>query len=373
MADLADLKQRHDLLYRSLLTRAVAKPAGLDAADKAELVRQMDELLHDLQNAPTQDMSVETYDWLSTALINWQAASATILEEPREVAIPHPPGALRFERSQRFLSDNEIEAFLSEKARQLSLARKAGELTAQLERIAAVGSSRKAIAEDWRGAKAYFAYQIISGERSLTRQLTAGSFHHFADVWMDEVKEVWAFLLWKGRGSPDSADPDRDYLQACRELGNRLRAGASEKVPAADFLEAEDLLRREYLVKGRVVIVEPRPVAGDEERSRPAIGPGERMWALVCDKAARWAQWAGQGNPEDHWRMADRQVRDFYGSIIPAVKERDRSSTERVLRALYGCERIVTALEAALAVYFLDGQLVAELLERTPPAASSRR
>jgi len=359
MPDLTRLQQRHDHLYRKILSTAAEKPNQI-TAERARWVREMDELLGLLQAVPTEGMSASTYDWLTTALINWQVASAAILDEPREVRLPQSPETLLRDRSDRVLSDEEVEKLLGQQAHHLSLVRRARELTEQLDRISAEGSSDEALAQDWRGARVFLAYELLSGQRSFSRELTSRSFRHLVDIWLTEVKSAWAFVLWKERGSPLWDNPDADYLQACHDFESRLREPASSKAQLADFAEAEEFLRRVYLSNGdRVRIESPN----QEETTATEPGLTESAWSLVRRKAERWAELTGHWDPDDNWRVADNQVRDFYDNITAAVRDRDRSSTERVVRAVVDREGIANALEAALAVSFLDGEMVREILE----------
>src|SRR5271157_4121103 len=60
-------------------------------------------------------------------------------------------------------------------------------------------------------------------------------------------------------------------------------------------------------------------------------------------------------------------VRLFYENIIPAVVEKDRLSVLRVLKAFQyskapeNCWRVINCFEAALAIYFLDREIIESL------------
>jgi hypothetical protein len=84
-------------------------------------------------------------------------------------------------------------------------------------------------------------------------------------------------------------------------------------------------------------------------------------------KAARL--WQRHGGPdEENWAEAESYMKAYYENIVPAVVEAKaadrRPHAERVLGALARYEDIVSGLEAAIAVYFLDGDLMRELAPR---------
>lgn len=344
---LADLLERDsDLQARLRDAQAAGELTGSSRTLK-EMNRVLDVLLADMAELDVDELTLDEYERLTGSLMRWQAASSAALQQPREISMPAPPAG-GYGRIDTVLDPNQIQSWLDDRALYQSKVRTAAWLLTQVERLAAEGSSDEERADDWHQAQVYLALKVLDGTHPLPGRWTSDAYHHLESVWLDEVRRLLAYLLWKEEGEPLWGDGLSHYYGAC----DRIRTGLKElsKGSDADFEEVRTYLRKEYLVS-----------AGPRDRSAVDDRPGSSGNELIARKAQRlWEVGQGDGERLD-WARATSYVKTFYESIIPAVLDGDPECRRRVLNAVglddtdrdHWRHTIVNAFEAAVTLYFL--------------------
>lgn len=256
---------------------------------------------------------------------------------------------VREQRSQDLdsgpLSVEEVHEALREKATFQSLRRRARQQIEELERLSRRVSSPEDELEDWHRATVHFAYEVLRGEIQLPR-LSAASFGHLEDVWLDEVKLVWAYFHWKSRAEPLWEDT-HDYFTAERLLRESLLGRKEKRLAPRAFEEVKAYVEREYLVNGYVV--------------SPPEGKGE---TLIAAKARRLSMSRPPASSEEErrraehadWLKAEAYVRDFYEGIVGVgLDAPGEPASRRVGRAFADNENIANTFEAAIGGYYVSG------------------
>lgn len=334
-ATLLRLKQENEALYDEFLEGHTNGSLD-DKATRDRFNARVDSLLASLKELDTSRLSISEYRWLSSVLLRWQSASV-LLKKPRYIEIPPPPSEPPT-RAARVWTQEEIESWLRDKSYEAAKVRRRADLVDQLEREVRELSSDEARLQDWHQAKVHFAREVLLGRIDFS-QTTAGAYLHLEEVWLDEVKDLMAYFLWKERGSPSPGDPDADYREACSLLDQRLREGSTRCTPT-DFAEARAYLEKHFLTDGKLDLA-------------------KRAHALVESKAQRL--WQAQGSYDElrNWATAETYARAFYENVVPAVLQKDKDSTRAVVEALQGSpscptHRIANCFEMAVAITFLD-------------------
>lgn len=196
---------------------------------------------------------------------------------------------------------------------------------------------------DWHSAETYFALDVLRGRVNMARHFASASYPYLEHVWLDDVKQLRAYLIWKQGNGVGEERAHGCYMKACEELNGILfnpciKAGLPEFLPITEYI-SNNLLHR-----------------GELDCGKPATR------ALIQKKA--WCVWRCTGKSDErekqNWEEAEQYVRRFYGNIVPAVEKRDPASIQRVLEALktgHGLGyryHVVNCFEAALLIYFLD-------------------
>ncbi len=201
---------------------------------------------------------------------------------------------------------------------------------------------------DWCSAETYFASDVLRGRVDMTRQFSPHYYVYLEKVWLDQAKQLRAYLIWSsGRITKTEDSAARHYMRACRELNETfhsepIKAGLAEYLPFADYLQDR------YLHHGKL---DPNKLAAH---------------ALIQSKA--WCIWKCLGQPDNrhtqNWRDAEAYVRSFYENIGPAIEEKKPRAVKGLLAAMKMGDsagyryHIMDCFEAALLVYFVDPKLV---------------
>lgn len=351
-SDLAALKQRNDELYQRVITLQREDVLERDTGERNRLNRRVGDLLEALQSVPTEAMTSEDYGWLSDTLLKWQILSTATLKKPRVIEVPPPPKTPSGRATGARLSKDEVDMILNEKALHQSRIRRAQHLVEELEKVTSKDyGNQDDHRRDWHLGTVQFALEVLQGQPPMWR-LTSPSYVHLGNVWLDEVKILWAYFDWKRRGSPVWAETQADYCAACDEIDQRIFARRESPAPLEACEEMKLYLEKELLTEGKI----PCPPAGKAKelieakagrlsRLRPAPSTGEER---------------SQAERED-WLTAEKFVQDFYEGMVqalapPAPDETEPSAREEGVQRALGAvrrEAIVSAFEAGLAMCYL--------------------
>ena len=351
-AAIETLRKKHEKLYGEVLrdhSSLVGDSARMDA-----FMREIDQLLAGMKGASVT--SVEEYDWLNDIAIKWQIVFSSILNQPITIQIASPQ-AVQPLPVARVLTKDELKARVEEKALSLSNFRKAEWLLREVERLRNIPSpdEERAKVDDWQSAIVLLASDMLDGKIDFVLQIRPDSYSDFVEsAWLPEVKRVRAYFRWRGSYNADSAE--EHYFHACKHIRDSF-VDQHKKASLRDFEEPRLYLETYYLTRGKL----------DESK------PGAR--SSIARKALRIYETTGQSDAGRNWQRATRYAQLYYENIIPAVVERDRDKTQRVLEAFqYSIEfgshdLIVNFLELALAMYFLDRQVVLDIWQQQPELA----
>jgi hypothetical protein len=351
---LHDLRADDERLYQELM-RNHASPRW---TRRQAFFHEADAFLDRLQDAPRglDSISSEDFAWLTETAQRWEVIYASILNVPKNVVITTSPTQLRKTEQDTVYTAEQVERWLQVRAYDLSRIRKVNRLLRQAYAIQrSIQSTLEETIQDWRYAQADFAWQVLSGTISFATQLPPNAYERLQEVWMREVKQHRAFLIWEDEGCPESPDGGvSDYELACAEL-RRFLAGtgfAKPTLPQA-FAEARAYLEQHFLDK-----------RGRLDLKKPATE------AMVRAKAQEIWTRCGQDDADANWSKAESRTRQFYENVIPAVTRKSPESTRLALEALSwdgngaACE-IANCFEAALAIYFFDADVVRQLFQQS--------
>jgi hypothetical protein len=348
--DLSASKREHQELYRVVIDLQKEDRLDVRSAERNRLNRRVDRLIKKLANLDTEAMSSEDYEWLSEALMRWQLLSTAVLKRPRLIEVPPPPKQYSHNQDSAPLTTEQVKIILESKALYQLRLRKARHLVEQVEQATEnyISSGDEQVS-DWHLGTVHFAHDVLQGQFPLWR-LTPGSYQHLENVWLDEVKVLWAYFLWRQRGAPVFADSNADYYEACRQLRQRIEERRKFTAPPGRIQEMKLFLEREYLPEGKVLC--------------PPVG---RARQRIAAKASRLSFFRPPPATEDErkkgelqdWQTAEKYVQDFFEGVVQAltaqISSDDASSqagVQRVFSALLN-ESLIDAFEAAITIYYL--------------------
>ncbi len=352
-ATIEDIRRKHEKLYGDILrdhSRLVADKAKFGA-----FMKEANQLLAEMKSATVT--SVEEYDWLNDIAIKWQIVFSSILNIPITIQIA-PPQTLDPSSLVRVLSKDELRARVEEKALLQSGFRKAEWLLREVERLRNIPclDEERAKLEDWHSAIVLLAGDILDRKIDFVLQIRSESYADLVEpAWLQEVKKIRAYFTWKDGDSTGSAA--EDYYRACERIRDMF-IDPGIKASPRDFEEPKVYLETRYLTEGRI----------------NKAKPGTRN--STARKALRIYEATGQANAVKNWLRAEEYVRLFYDNIIPAVTEKDPDRTRQVLEAFQFSKKfgdhdlIVSFFETALAMYFLDPQIIQEIWDKEPRLAN---
>ncbi len=202
--------------------------------------------------------------------------------------------------------------------------------------------------EDIFNAHRLFIAQLLDGSIKFSRQIKKNSYSHLEGVWLNDVKQFEAYLLWEDRGSKwDPVNEKLNYYAVCDRIRQKL-LDPSIKASRAEFEQVRAYLEDKYL---------------DNE-----VISSDKINGLIRKKAYRIWEVTGEINTDKNWADANKYVELYYGNIIPAVTEKNRESTLAILQAFSSSNNyeskylIVNSFEVAVAIYFLDNEVISALL-----------
>jgi hypothetical protein len=346
------LKKEHDTLYEEAVRE---HPALLkDDSELQKFVSKVDSFLEDLTRLGSEVKSLQDFRWLSDASIKWQLVLSSILNIPRNIEVVPMPESLETPSAQHLLTDEQLENLLKERALRQSLIRKAGILLKKADLLLNVfPSTREEMEQDWRSASTVVAAEVLEGRLDFVRSFSPASYFRLESEWLTDVKRTKAYFVWLERLSGEaSSGHTSDYYEACRRLRNQL-LNPQIKGSVEEFQLAKDYLDQRYLVDGK-------------------LDPGKSQ-EMLARKAHRIYETTGETDAKTNWEHASTYARMFYEHIIPAVEEPDEESTLMVLKAFQYSKAqenrflVVNAFETALAIYFLDPEMI-EKVKSAPDA-----
>jgi hypothetical protein len=363
---LSDLKKQH----KHLFDRALAESSSLidNGAEMADFIAEVDCFLEELRQLSGEAETVEDYEWISDAALKWQLIFSSVLNVPHSAVMLSAPSLLKSPEPLKFYTDEELYKWCEGTALQQSLVRRTNFLLkGDSPLVKLLDSTPEQRDRDWQDAEMLFAIKVLEGGFHLARQLGPDSYHRLEQQWLSEVKRAKAFFLWEDR-MDKLAQPSRheqDYLEACRQLRVQL-IRKDLKARPQEFEEVKGYLVSRYLAEGALDAKEPEV----DKKYRFAPEKDDAL-DLVRKKAFRIGQATGGIDPAKDWEDALAYCRAFYDNIIPAVIEEDpvhrKEHSLLALRAFdlsQGQEyrnQIINCFEVALAIYFLDADIVESL------------
>jgi hypothetical protein len=268
-------------------------------------------------------------------------------------------GGRRQESSERE-EERQVPDRIRRLANYIASDRKLGEVRGWLRELEAnpdkihreIASTHEEQIADWLAAQKFFACDALLGRVNMARQFSSDSYCHLEEVWVDDVKDVIAYLAWEAQKSVGE-EPDRErYRDACQEL-NEMVFDRHIKAGLGDFVQVAEYIGNRFLHRGKL------------DRSKPATGD------LIAKKAECVWRHTGRGDDRtaENERAAISFVRDFYQNIVPAVEEDDLRRLKAVLETLKAGgddryrNRLLSCFEAALLIYFLNPDTLRQACE----------
>jgi hypothetical protein len=261
------------------------------------------------------------------------------------------PAELR--STQKTFTDEDLRQWLQKQADNISRSRRLRQhLQQRLNRslnqfFEGLISTRAEQDYDWQSAGLDFGCKILNGSIDFANQTSWQLYALLEDLWLNDVKQFLAYLIWEAKG--ESWEPEQvqvNYYQACEDLRLGLADKPEIKGSRKGFGAVRLYLDHHYLSAGKLDFSKPSAQAMTER------------------KAYRIMAATGQTDSLKNWLSAEQYARLFYNNIIPAVLEEDGEKTQMVLEALQLREApesrflIVNCFEAALAIYFLNPDIV---------------
>jgi hypothetical protein len=205
--------------------------------------------------------------------------------------------------------------------------------------------------DDWHQACVFWAAHFIAGRLELGR-LEAGCYPVFEHVWLEEVKEYFAYCNWIEERGPErlSSEVERqnDYFSACDEIRRLLYdSEIKQGGDPTNRFQPLQYLCNQYLDSNRNIDLTKLEPLIEKKTQRIVLGK------ITEPTAARV--------------RANSFVRSFYENIGPAI-EGHREKTRGVLLALqmgsapHAGVEIINSLEAAMAILLLDPEHIRDWL-----------
>ena len=352
---LADIRQRHETFYDDILRNYAAISRSKESLQR--FIEDANKLIDDIEAVAPGVRDSDDRAWLRSAAEVWNVIFSTHLRAPRDIKIELLADDAPAQRPELVMPEDEVNKWISEQAHEVYKYRKVGELMRQVEEVLQEKSQTElgqGMEADRRVAEVMFALRVLEGKVNLAAQLKSASFKHLENVWLRDVKKFRAYRISQDeKDAANRYDTLRNYYAACEELRGQLVNPGIKGTPK-EFAEAKAYLTNNYLDDVRV------------DASKKACG-------LVEARAAKLAQLRADEPVRDedwnlrNWRQAETYLKMFYENIIPAATTADEEKTLLVLKAFqysgeFGARhRIVNCFEVALAVYFLDPEVVAKL------------
>jgi hypothetical protein len=339
-----EIKQEHSKLYeRAIRDGRNSKPLEAD-------LKKVEELLNQLTVCSQNVSTIDDYRWLSQAALQWQVVYSSTWNIAKTVEIPRPPRALLQPLpSDRALSETELEDWQRKHADYLGLLR----FVEQRRE-----SSPEEMEWDWHQAQVILVSDILDGFPNFAGRIAAKSYWRLEEVWLKDVKRIRAYFIWEGEGKKVFDPEEKNYDRACEHIRDMLVK--SVKAQAIEFGVAKAYLEGRYLTGGRVV----HEGAGEKCASAKVLIATKAERIRARRKKTEWNYVEGSQNDLTNWLRAETYMKLFYENIIPAVVNKDQMSVLRVLKAFQyskapeNCWWVINGFETALAIYFLDPEVI---------------
>ncbi len=352
--EILDIIKRHESLYIKTLRQ-------YDSAEKTENYRYIIQpgLLEEIDRLITQDMRdvfsneqlhLEEYMYLANAIKHWNAAFNFCSKKKKDnYTIPslgkyYLPGGIPNPLAIPIPIDCSNHKYTEQ----------------DLEKMLMVHTSHL---NNPYLASVYLAYYVLEDIIPLRTKLGSDSFWRLENIWLKNVKELIAWLVWKREGEiAEDWRKEKDYFIACwiirsmllnPEKGNRQQFGTIKK----------------YLIKNYLKEV-PTKLAGHRHKSYIIDESKAKTHELIRRKAQRIWELGGTGSKENDWANAQNYVNLFYDNIIAAVEENDEESIENVLLAFQFSKSpnnrflIINCFETAVALNFLKTSKLINIFDR---------
>jgi hypothetical protein len=311
-----------------------------------------------------REASPDGYRFILDAALKWQVVFSSFTKGPPRMPIWPMPSKTEVQ------SEEDLPNWFKERARMHWRVRKLYALLRRPDQsieglFGMLPSTDLEMVQDWITAALIFAMEVLAGEIHLTRTLRPRSYGNLEGEWLSDVKRTKAYLMWERCVLEQQRDrqawsPDDFYFEVCKQLRERLAPG-KDKAEPVDFAPIRDYLREHYLD----AVDKLAPHREDSDR-------------LLRAKAHQiFAAGAGQGADAD-WYHACAYARMFYDNIIPAVEAKSQEeraeTTLLVLKAFQYSKApenrylIINCFEAAVAIYFLDAEIVQRIWDEARDA-----
>lgn len=200
---------------------------------------------------------------------------------------------------------------------------------------------------DWKHANAVISSGILKGTIRFEK-IPKESYQILENQWLKYIKCHIAHMNSQRNGG---SAPEENYMKACKDIRRLL----VKKTSMEKFCPVEDYLKEKYLDgDGKIDLSKDSAIE------------------LIKRKANRiWGTETIPLTQTQNWLNAETYVEMFYESIIPAVKKKDLEKTLTVLKAFQFSKApshrflIINCFEAALAIYFLDADIISKLWKKS--------
>lgn len=344
------MKDHEDLYFRAIKNdkSITEKHDRLDA-----FVKEIDKLLVRMYDLGKETRSWDEYKWLTDSIFKWQVVFASTLNIPRQINLPEPPQNLLPKLpAEHALTEAEICYLLDRNSKYLATMQ-------ELQEGSLLGISQHDIQKQ---AEVYLASDILDGQINFASRISSDSYWRLERVWLDDIKRLLAYFLWKSRGCGfDQQSAIDDFLKASSHLRGLL-GNLGMKARASEFGEAKAYIESKYLINGKINFRNPE------------------VKILIARKAEQIREKNNCTDDIQNWIEAENYVQMFYENIIPAVTNNDLEKTLVVLKsfqysnAIENSYHIINAFEVALAIYFLDIKIIHKIWknsDRKPLSNSS--
>lgn len=218
-------------------------------------------------------------------------------------------------------------------------------------------SSRMEMVQDWRNAEVDLVIEILDGNINFAHNISEQSYSMVENLWIDEVKQAKAKRLLDQLSRKLPEDSQACYFQVCEVYRQSLKGGDIKESPAY-FKNARAYLERRYLVSVENFGID---------------STNDGIKHLIIKKAERICQvTGGVSNHMECWHHAKMYVEMFYQNIVAAIVNQSMDATLAVLTAFEYSKRpehrfkIINCFEAALAIYFLQPNLIKDIWSQNP-------
>jgi hypothetical protein len=245
------------------------------------------------------------------------------------------------------ISPDYIDVTISDMALAFSRRRKIKKLYGSVDALEMMmPSTDKEKESDWQEAEATFSLNVLKRLISFT-QLSPESYLHLENTWIRKAKEILGYYYWL---SGSTFGHYIDFMHAGEEIRKWLLN--------RDQLEIKDFATVKYYLSTRYL---KSDLSLNDE--------SDYTIELIGKKAHRIWEINKNSNKEINWYRAKLYVKLFYENIIEAIVEKDKNKIAKILEAFEFSKAqengflIINTFEVALAVEFIDKNVLAELID----------